>query len=52
MSLRIGGTKYPDQDGYMPRYGEGYQVGYQRREPSFPYQVVILSNYQVEFIMK
>ena len=36
----------------MPPKGERKQVGYQNKEPSFPYQAVILSNNQVEVILE
>ena len=36
----------------MHRQGEGKQVGYQSQEPSFPYQLAILTNNQVEVIIK
>ena len=36
----------------MPPKGEGKQVGYHNKEPSFPYQAVILSNNQVEVSLK
>ena len=41
-----------DQVGCMLRQGEWNQVGYQRQEPSFPYQSVIISNNNVEVSMK
>ena len=40
------------QSSCMPRQGERNQVRYHIREPSFPYQAVILTNNQIEVIMK